>query len=211
MAKVHAILLMVENGGTAMGQRNFEPIEISGAIDPRREALPMISNDIATLPTRSGIELQVRPATESDAEDLATFFDNVTQEDRRFRFFAASGKVSPQQIAPLVNADQFATESWLGFDKESGEMVSSGVLACDAKQETGEVAISVRASHRGMGIGWAMLDFLAGQARKRGCRQVISIESRENHAAIELEREKGFESTALEGDPTLVILTKALR
>ena len=42
-------------------------------------------------------------------------------------------------------------------------------------------------------------------------RRVIAIEDRENHAAIELEREKGFTPRAVEGDPTLVMLEKCLR
>ena len=41
-----------------------------------------------------------------------------------------------------------------------------------------------------------------------GVKQVIAIESRDNHAAIELERESGFVPQAMEGDPSTIILTK---
>lgn len=171
----------------------------------------MSLNDVITLPTRSGIELEVRPAKESDEADLTAFFDRVADEDRRFRFFAAADKVSAQQIAPLVHADQFRTESWIGFDKASGQMVSSGVLACDASLDTAEVAISVASAYKGKGIGWAMLDFLGKQAEARGCRKVMSIESRENSAAIEVERDKGFTPESFPGDPTLMVLSKTFR
>ena len=67
------------------------------------------------------------------------------------------------------------------------------------------------AGHRGKGIGWTMLDLLAEEAERRGCRRAISIESRDNHAAIDLEREKGFKPKAFEGDPTLVVLSKTFR
>lgn len=167
--------------------------------------------DILTLPTRSGIELEVRPANEADEADLAAFFSRVTDEDRRFRFLSAADHVSHEQLEPLVHTDHFRTESWLGVNKASGQIVASGVLACDGPLDTGEVAISVCGDHRGKGIGWAMLDFLAGQAKARGCRRVISIESRNNHAAIELEREKGFVPEAFEGDPALVVLSKTFR
>jgi L-amino acid N-acyltransferase YncA len=60
-------------------------------------------------------------------------------------------------------------------------------------------------------VGWAMADVLAKEAQHRGVRRVISIESRDNHAAIELEREKGFTPEAFEGDPTLVVLSKTFR
>ena len=167
--------------------------------------------DTLTLSTRSGIELEVRPASAADEVDLAAFFKRVTDEPRRFRFLSAADHVSHQQLEPLVHTDHFRTESWLGINKASGEIVASGVLACDGPLDTAEVAISVRGDHRGKGLGWAMLDFLARQAQTRGCRRVISIESRNNHAAIELEREKGFVPEAFEGDPTLVVLSKTFR
>jgi acetyltransferase len=83
--------------------------------------------------------------------------------------------------------------------------------AGDGKLDTAEVAVSIRHDHRGLGIGWALLDLLAHEAERRGVRQVISIESRENHAAIELEREKGFRPEPFAGDPALVVLSKVFR
>lgn len=168
----------------------------------------MSLDDAITLPTRSGIALDVRPAQESDAEALTRFFEQVTDDDRRFRFFSAADRVSSQQIAPIVKADHYLTESWLGFS-DGGEIIASGVLAYDDQGDTGEVAISVRADHKGKGVSWAMLDFLGKQAEKRGCRRVIAIESRENSAAIEVERDKGFIPEPFFGDPALVLLSKS--
>ena len=171
----------------------------------------MTPSESLTLATRSGIDIEVRAATEADEPALAAFFDRVTDEDRRFRFFAAADHVGHEQLEPLVHADHFRTESFLGFNKASGEIVASGLLACDGPLDTAEIAISICGNHKGKGIGWAMLDFLAKQAEARGCRRVIAIESRDNHAAIELEREKGFTPEPFEGDPTLVILSKTFR
>lgn len=161
--------------------------------------------------TRSGIELLLRRATEEDAPALTAFFDKVSDEDRRFRFFAAGEHVSPDQLEPLIHADHFRTESFVAFDKATGELVCSGLLASDKALDTAEVAVSVAAHYRGKGVAWTMLDALGIEARARGLRRVISIESRENHAAIELERERGYVPEAMEGDPTLVILSKTFR
>lgn len=171
----------------------------------------MSVSDTLTLATRSGIELDVRPATEADEPGLTAFFDRVTDEDRRFRFLAAAEHVGHEQLEPLLHTDHFRTESWLGVNKASGEIVASGLLACDGPLDTGEIAISVCGDHRGKGIGWAMLDFLARQAEARGCRRAISIESRDNYAAIEVERDRGFRPEPFEGDPTLVVLSKTFR
>jgi acetyltransferase len=163
------------------------------------------------LETRSGIKLEVRPAHEADEPMLVTFFDQVSEEDRRFRFFAASQHVSHDQLEPLIHADHFRSESFLAFDAATGELVGSALLACDGALDTGEIAVSVRSDYKGKGVGWALLDFLGHEAKSRGVRRVISIESRDNHAAIELEREKGFMPEPFEGDPTLVVLSRTYR
>lgn len=168
-------------------------------------------NTSAELATRSGIVLSVRAAAESDEAALAAFFDQVSDEDRRFRFFSAAERVGQDQLDALVHADHFHSESFLAFDKATGELVASALLACDGPLETGEVAVSIRKDYKGKGAGWALLDFLAQQAQARGVHRVISIEARENHAAIELEREKGFVPAPFDGDPSLVILTKTFR
>lgn len=167
--------------------------------------------DPVELATRSGAVIAVRPVTEGDEAALAAFFDHVSDEDRRFRFMTAGQHVSHEQLDPLIHADHFRSESFLGFDKASGELVASALLACDDKLDTGETAISIHKDYRGKGVGWALLDFLGQEAQRRGVRRVIAIESRDNHAAIELEREKGFSPEPLGDDPTMVILSKTFR
>ena len=163
------------------------------------------------LSTRSGIVLDVRPAIEADEAALAAFFDRVSEEDRRFRFLAAAGHVSHEQLHPLIHADHFQSESFLAFDRATGALVGSALLACDKAMDTGEIAVSISSDYKGKGVGWALLDFLGREAQARGVRRVIAIESRDNHAAIELEREKGFTPEPFEGEPTLVILSKTFR
>lgn len=167
--------------------------------------------EVIGLETRSGIQLDVRPAAESDEPALAAFFDRVSDEDRRFRFLAAGRQVSHTQLDPLVHADHFRSESYLALNRADGSLVASALLACDGPLDTAEVAVSIRSDCRGKGIGWALLDLLAREAQMRGVRRVIAIEDRRNHAAIELERGKGFVPEPFEGDPSLVILAKTFR
>ncbi|MBS0254535.1 MAG: GNAT family N-acetyltransferase [Proteobacteria bacterium] len=171
----------------------------------------MTTDALTKLATRSGLQLGVRPAGEADEAALTAFFDAVSDEDRRFRFFSAAEHVSHAQLDPLIHADHFRSESFLAFDMASGELVASALLACDKAMDTAEIAVSIRADAKGKGVGWALLDFLGREAQARGVRRVISIESRDNHATIELEREKGFTPEAFDGDPTLVVLSKTFR
>ncbi|MFC0588604.1 GNAT family N-acetyltransferase [Novosphingobium aquiterrae] len=163
------------------------------------------------LTTRTGLGLSVRIATADDEPALQAFFDQVSDEDRRFRFLAAADHVSHNQLVPLLEADHYQSESFLAFDSANGELVGSALLACDKALDCGEIAVSVRADYKGKGVGWALLDVLGGEAQGRGVRRVIAIESRDNHAAIELEREKGFTPEPFDGEPNLVILSKTFR
>lgn len=166
---------------------------------------------VTRLPTRSGLSLAVRRAEEADEQQLTEFFDKVSDEDRRFRFLSAAQHLSHAQLDPLIHADHFRSESFLAFDADNGVLIASALLACDNALDTAEVAISVREDYRCKGVGWALLDLLAQEAERRGARCVCSIESRDNHAAIELEREKGFVPSAVDGEPALVMLTRTFR
>lgn len=171
----------------------------------------MTVSTMIALPTRSGFELSVRPASPEDEPALAAFFDQVTDEDRRFRFLAAAQHVSHAQLQPLVQCDHFHSENFLAFDSATGELVATALLACDDPLDTAEVAVSIRADCKGKGVGWALLDLLGAEAAKRGVRRVVALESRDNHAAIELEREKGFVPEPFDADPTLVLLARTIR
>lgn len=158
--------------------------------------------------TRDGVLLDVRPAYAEDEALLEDFFDKVSPEDRRFRFLAASQHVGHGQLVPLIHVDHWRTESFLAFERQTGALVASAMLACDAKMDTGEIAVSIRCDFRGRGVGWTMLDLISQEARRRGLKRVISIEDRDNHAAIELERERGFVAHGMDGDANLVMLEK---
>lgn len=167
--------------------------------------------EVMEMDTRSGAVLAVRPVSPADEVLLEDFFDRVSDEDRRFRFLSPRKHVGHEQLAPMVEIDHFRTETWIAFDEGSGAVVGTAMLACDNPLDTGEVAVSVCKDWRGKGVGWALLDVVAKAAELRGLRRVISIEDRENHAAIELEREKGFVPHGVEGDPTVVMLEKTFR
>lgn len=174
---------------------------------PNAETMPRIQE----IRIRSGQTIAVRPVTPEDEPLLEEFFDRVSDEDRRFRFLSAHKHLDHAQLAPMVEVDHFRTESFMAFDEATDTVIGHALLASDNALDTAEVAVSVCSTWRGQGVGWALLDVLAEAARHRGLRRVISLEDRDNHAAIELEREKGFVPHGVDGDPHMVLLEKLLR
>lgn len=166
---------------------------------------------IAEVRTRAGLTLIIRCVARDDEPLLEEFFERVSAQDLRFRFLSAHRHVGHEQIAPMVEVDHFRSEGFIALDADSATVVGHAMLACDNPLDTAEVAIAVCSAWRGKGVGWALLDTVTEAARQRGVRRVIAIESRDNHAAVDLEREKGFVPHGMDGEPGLVLLEKLLR
>lgn len=166
----------------------------------------------AVLETRSGLSVHVRPAQPSDAERLSAFFEKIAPEAMRFRFLTACRVVNDDQLHAMTRLDHMRTENFLAFDPDDPQaIVATAMLAGDAHMQTAEVAIAIADAFRGRGIGWVLLEHVARFARARGYRTLQSIESRDNHAAIELEREMGFMVRAIPGDATVVLVEAQLQ
>lgn len=163
-----------------------------------------------TLVTRSGLAVVARPAHEGDEAALAAFFDAVTPQDRRFRFLTAVSHVPAAQIDAMTHVDHKRTEDFIVTEPGSDAIIANAMMAADAAMDTAEVAISIRSDYKGRGIGWVLLEHVARAAKARGIRKLVSIENRENHQAIELEREMGFVAHGVDGEPTLVLLEAKL-
>ena len=164
----------------------------------------------ADLATRDGYVFQVRPASPADEPALATFFEHVEKEDLRFRFLSAIHKVGHDQLRALVTVDHDHTENFLAFDPASGRIVATAMLAADECLTRAEVAVAIRADFKRRGISWTLLDHVAAFARAKGIATLESIESRDNHQAIDLERERGWIASACPGDPASMMLRMTL-
>ncbi|MGB5078844.1 MAG: GNAT family N-acetyltransferase [Sphingorhabdus sp.] len=168
------------------------------------------TNQSKSITTRSGFLFRVRPVQPTDQPALAEFFKHVTPEDLRFRFLSSVKAVGAEQLFALTHVDHHSSENFIAFLDDESEIIASAMLACDSGLERGEVAISVRSDFRNEGIGWEMLAHVAAQAEAMGVKTLESIESRDNHAAIDLERDMGFTSTAYPGDNSLLLLQRKL-
>ena len=161
---------------------------------------------IQSLATRSGFEFNVRSVEPSDETALAGFFDNVTSDDIRFRFLSPVKKVGDAMLKQLVDVDHDGTEDYLAFAEGSDKIIASAEIAGDAKKETAEVAIVIHQDYKGRGMGWTLLEYVVQQAKHKGFKKLQSIESRQNHQVIELEREMGFRASSFPGDASLILL-----
>jgi GNAT superfamily N-acetyltransferase len=167
-------------------------------------------NSSHDLVTRTGLVLHVRPVRPGDEKDLAEFFSRVAPEDLRFRFLASMKEVGHDRLSAMTHVDHHQTEHFLAFAQDGKSIVATAMVACDAHFERAEIAISVRADDKHKGVAWELLRYAANHAQAKGVKILEAIESRENHEAIEVEREQGFVAKSHPDDPRLVLIRKTL-
>lgn len=165
-------------------------------------------SDGCDIVTRTGLTLHVRSACPQDEAALEEFFAHVSPEDLHFRFLGGMREVSHERLVEMTHVDHRMTENLLAFAQNGKTIVASAMLGFDRSMKRAEVAISVRADYKHKGVAWELLRHAAEFARVKGATTLESIESRQNHEAIELEREQGFVAEQYPDDPTLVLIRK---
>lgn len=161
---------------------------------PRESALvirPVPVEWTTDLVTRSGTKLHVRPVVPDDDEALAGFFRNVSPEDLRFRFLSAIREVGRERIAAMTQIDYRRTMHFLAFN-EDGLLIASAMLASDPDHRRAELAVSVHAGYKNRGVSWTLVEHVMRYAKAEGLEVIESVESRDNRAALALERDAGF-------------------
>ncbi len=180
--------------------------ELTLPTDPQPNVAPVAPDWTGYLITRSGFEFFTRPARPADEHQLGLFFEKVTAEDLRFRFLSSVARLSQDQLEAMTAYDRRTSENFLAYDKDHKSIFATAMLAADPKLETAEIAIAILPDYKNRGASWTLLKHIARFARSRGIATIESIESRDNHAAIELERDMGFRAVEYPGDPSLVIV-----
>jgi N-acetylglutamate synthase-like GNAT family acetyltransferase len=159
--------------------------------------------------TRTGFHFEVRLARPEDEPTLAEFFTHVTPDDLRFRFLGGMKEVSHERLVAMTRSDDAHIHNFLAFSVD-GMLIAVAMLASDPADRNGEVAICIRADRKHLGVGWELLAYIANYAEELGLKSIESIESRENRAAIEVERDMGFTVTTDPDDATLVLVRREL-
>ncbi|MFI2779200.1 bifunctional acetate--CoA ligase family protein/GNAT family N-acetyltransferase [Streptomyces sp. ALB3] len=147
---------------------------------------------------RDGGTARIRPITTEDAERLVSFYEQVSDESKYYRFFAPYPRLSARDVhrfthhdyvdrvglAVTIGGDFIAT---VRFDRinEQGRPAS-------APADEAEVAFLVQDAHQGRGVASALLEHIAAVARERGIRRFAAEVLPANNKMIKVFRDAGF-------------------
>ncbi len=161
--------------------------------------------------------MRLRPIRADDAAALVRYFERLTPEDVRLRFFAPLRSLSTRQVERFTQVDGERETAFVLEAPEGGrpEILSIGRLARTPETKTpegprAEFAVSVRSDLKGRGIGRFMLTYLVEQAHQRGFGEIFGDMFEENEAMLALSRELGFTLAPVTETSAIIRATRAL-
>ena len=205
-------LLADADGVVAMDARvAVAPVEgRRGLVNPRFAVAPYPKHWERWLTGRDGRRVFVRPVRPEDEAMYRTFFQQVSQEDLRLRFFAPVKEFSHAFIARLTQID-YARAFVLCATLENGEMLGAVRLMLDADCETGEYAILLRSDQKGRGLGWALMKMMIEYAEREGLLLVEGQVLSDNTTMLGMCEQLGFKIRDEVDDPGVKRVTLKLQ
>jgi len=151
-----------------------------------------------------GRRMFVRPVRPEDDAMFREFFDKVTDDDLRLRFFSAVRYFSHEFIARLTQLDYARSIALVAIDPDDGKMLGAVRLLADANYERGEYGILVRSDLKGYGIGWKLMQIMIEWAHSIGLRTIEGQVLRENATMLTMCQQLGFRVALDAEDPTVM-------
>lgn len=126
---------------------------------------------------RDGGTARIRPITVDDAERLVSFYEQVSDESKYYRFFAPYPRLSAKDVHRFTHhdfVDRVGLAATVGgefiatvrYDRIGADGMPASVPADEA-----EVAFLVQDAHQGRGVASALLEHIAAVARERAIRR----------------------------------------
>nr|WSX49386.1 GNAT family N-acetyltransferase [Streptomyces sp. NBC_00974] len=148
---------------------------------------------------RDGGTARIRPITTDDAGRLVSFYEQVSDESKYYRFFAPYPRLSARDVRRFTHhdyVDRVGLAATIG-----GEFIATvrfDRIGSDGRPATGpsdeaEVAFLVQDAHQGRGVASALLEHIGAVARERGIRRFVAEVLPANTKMIKVFTDVGYQ------------------
>ncbi|MDJ0381962.1 bifunctional GNAT family N-acetyltransferase/acetate--CoA ligase family protein [Streptomyces sp. G-G2] len=148
---------------------------------------------------RDGGTARIRPITTEDADRLVSFYEQVSDESKYYRFFAPYPRLSAKDVHRFTHhdyVDRVGLAATIG-----GEFIATvrfDRIDPDGRPASGpadeaEVAFLVQDAHQGRGVASALLEHIGAVARERGIRRFAAEVLPANAKMIKVFKEVGYQ------------------
>ncbi|WP_405930782.1 GNAT family N-acetyltransferase [Streptomyces sp. NBC_00827] len=148
---------------------------------------------------RDGGTARVRPITVDDAERLVSFYQQVSDESKYYRFFAPYPRLSAKDVHRFTHhdfVDRVGLAATVGGEFIATvryDRINADGLPASAPADEAEVAFLVQDAHQGRGVASALLEHIAAVARERDIRRFAAEVLPANNKMIKVFTDAGYQ------------------
>ncbi|MET8248393.1 GNAT family N-acetyltransferase [Streptomyces sp. NPDC005202] len=147
---------------------------------------------------RDGGTARIRPITIDDAGRLVSFYEQVSDESKYYRFFAPYPRLSAKDVHRFTHhdfVDRVGLAATVGGEFIATvryDRIGADGMAASAPADEAEVAFLVQDAHQGRGVASALLEHIAAVARERGIRRFTAEVLPANTKMIKVFTDAGY-------------------
>ncbi|MGW0915524.1 bifunctional acetate--CoA ligase family protein/GNAT family N-acetyltransferase [Streptomyces sp. NPDC002784] len=147
---------------------------------------------------RDGGTARIRPITVDDAERLVSFYEQVSDESKYYRFFAPYPRLSAKDVHRFTHhdfVDRVGLAATIGGEFIATvryDRIGADGMPASAPADEAEVAFLVQDAHQGRGVASALLEHIGAVARERGIRRFAAEVLPANTKMIKVFTDAGY-------------------
>jgi acyl-CoA synthetase (NDP forming)/GNAT superfamily N-acetyltransferase len=147
---------------------------------------------------RDGGTARIRPITVDDADRLVSFYEQVSDESKYYRFFAPYPRLSAKDVHRFTHhdfVDRVGLAATVGGEFIATvryDRIGADGTPASAPADEAEVAFLVQDAHQGRGVASALLEHIAAVARERGIRRFAAEVLPANNKMIKVFTDAGY-------------------
>ncbi|MFJ7336718.1 GNAT family N-acetyltransferase [Streptomyces sp. NPDC101116] len=163
---------------------------------PDRHAYP--AHWEADVVLRDGGTARIRPITVDDADRLVSFYEQVSDESKYYRFFAPYPRLSAKDVHRFTHhdfVDRVGLAATVGGEFIATvryDRIGADGTPASAPADEAEVAFLVQDAHQGRGVASALLEHIGAVARERGIRRFAAEVLPANTKMIKVFTDAGY-------------------
>ncbi|MFE2165486.1 GNAT family N-acetyltransferase [Streptomyces sp. NPDC059447] len=148
---------------------------------------------------RDGGTARIRPITTADAGRLVSFYEQVSDESKYYRFFAPYPRLSDRDVHRFTHhdyVDRVGLAATIGGEfigTVRYDRIGPDGRPASAPADEAEVAFLVQDAHQGRGVASALLEHIGAVARERGIRRFAAEVLPANTKMIKVFTDVGYE------------------
>ncbi|MER7955043.1 GNAT family N-acetyltransferase [Streptomyces sp. NPDC096030] len=172
-----------------------QAVQSAGAAQPEHAYPDHWEADVVL---RDGGTARIRPITADDAERLVSFYEQVSDESKYYRFFAPYPRLSAKDVHRFTHhdfVDRVGLAATVGGEFIATvryDRIDDRGMPASAPADEAEVAFLVQDAHQGRGVASALLEHIAAVARERDIRRFAAEVLPANTKMIKVFTDAGY-------------------